>query len=99
MEQGNSRRQNRPGIFGKGRTVAGKLWRGILRGAIDGIPFVGPGINAVVEAEKGEVVRPAARVISSSAMVVVMVGLAAARLWGEATWEDIMWILAQIFAL
>lgn len=97
METNNNKADGRPGIFGPGRTVIGKLWRGVLRGAIDGIPFVGPSVNAAIQAKPGEVVQPAARALSSAATVILMVGLAAARLWGDATWDDVMWILSKIF--
>lgn len=83
-------------LLGPGKTFVGRLWRGVARGVIDGIPGVGPSITAVLEATKGEVVQPVARIISSNITIVIMIGLAAERIWGNATWEDVMWILAQI---
>jgi len=91
-----SGRKPKPSLLGPGRTFLGKLWRGVIRGNIDGIPFVGPVVTAISEARQGEVIRPAARVISSSITIVVMIGLAAERIWGDATWNDIMRILSRI---
>lgn len=92
----NNPRKEKAPLLGPGRTFLGKLWRGVLRGNIDGIPFVGPVVTAISEARQGEVIRPAARVLSSSITIVVMIGLAAERIWGDASWDDIMWLLARI---
>lgn len=83
-------------MLGPGKTFVGKLWRGIVRGSVDGIPWVGPIVTAVAEAKKGEVIKPAARVLSSSVTILAMIGLAAERIWGDADWSDIMFILSRL---
>lgn len=92
----NRRNDSRPGILKPGKTFIGKLWRGAARGLIDGIPGVGVAVSAIESATKGQTVAPTARVISSGVSITVMIWLALERLYGHATFEDVVQVISII---
>jgi hypothetical protein len=97
MEIERRRPQDRkPGILKPGKTFIGKLWRGAARGLVDGIPGVGVAVTAIEQAAKGQTVAPTARVISSGVSITVMIWLALERLYGHASFEDVMQVIALI---
>lgn len=92
--QVNSTQQK--GILRRGNTFMGKLWRGVARGLVDGIPVVGVAVTAIESAAKGETVRPTARVVSSAFSILVVIYLALERLNGNVSVEEVIRVLSLV---
>lgn len=91
--------RTRQPLLGPGSTFVGRLWRGVARGALEGLPVVGPAIGALRDARPGEAVRPVARFITSNFVIFVFAWLLIERILGNVSFSEVLGIVSKFFFL